>query len=292
VTASGESSSYVLGSHERERDRLQRQHAIWRDDCISAWQQAGWGAGQRLLDLGCGPGFASLDLAERVGPTGRVLAIDNASAYLEHLQAQASQGNLQQLHTLALDLNQASGVEDAFEAPAAHGLVEGQWDGAWCRWVAMFLKDLNPLLDLIARALRPGGTLILHEYGQWDTFALYPRGAALDRFVCHCIQHWRDHGGDPHVAQRLPALLEARGLRLKHCRSLMACSPSDAPKAQWLQDFLGSYPAQLAAAGLWSPGDQEELDADLSHAMGHSSVWVTPALMEMVWEKPCITSKP
>jgi hypothetical protein len=38
----------------------------------------------------------------------------------------------------------------------------------------MFLKDLNPLLDLITRALRPGGTLILHEYGQWDTFALYP----------------------------------------------------------------------------------------------------------------------
>ncbi len=67
MTASGESASYVLGSHERERERLQRQHAIWRDDCLAAWQQAGWGTGQRLLDLGCGPGFASLDLAQRVG---------------------------------------------------------------------------------------------------------------------------------------------------------------------------------------------------------------------------------
>ena len=277
MTASGESSSYVLGSHGRERERLQRQHAIWRDDCISAWQQAGWGAGQRLLDLGSGPGFASLDLAQRVGPTGTVLAIDNASSYLEHLQTQACQSNLHQLHTLALDLNKAS---------AAHALGAGQWDGAWCRWVAMFLSDLDPLLDLITRALRPGGSLILHEYVQWDTFALYPRGAALGRFVSRCIQHWRDHGGDPHVAQRLPALLEGRGLRLKNCRSLVACSPSDAAKARWLQDFLGSYPDQLAAAGLWSPADQEALDTEISHAMAHPSIWVTPALIEMVWEKP------
>ena len=39
-----------------------------------------------LLDLGCGPGFASLGLAERVGAGGQVLAIDSAPAYLEHLE--------------------------------------------------------------------------------------------------------------------------------------------------------------------------------------------------------------
>jgi cyclopropane fatty-acyl-phospholipid synthase-like methyltransferase len=38
------------------------------------WDRAGFGPGQRLLDVGCGPGFASLDLVERVGGYGQVLA--------------------------------------------------------------------------------------------------------------------------------------------------------------------------------------------------------------------------
>ena len=277
--AEASDASYVLGSHAEERDRLQRQHAIWRDAMLASWDRAGFGPGQRLLDLGCGPGFASLELAERVGGGGQVLAIDSAPAYLEHLQQQLQQRALPQLRTLQHDLASASGSP----TPALEG---GRWDGAWCRWVAMFLPQLEPLLDLVSQALRPGGRLVLHEYVQWNTFALHPGGGALARFVERCIQHWRDHGGDPDVAQRLPALLEARGFRLLQSSSLMACSPSDHPKTQWLLDFLSSYPAQLIAAGRWSATEQAALEAELAWGQRHASLWVTPALVDMVWERP------
>jgi SAM-dependent methyltransferase len=276
-------ASYVLGSHDAERARLQRQHAIWRDAMLAAWDRAGFGPGQRLLDLGCGPGFASLELAERVGPTGRVLALDSAPGYLEHLEQELQQGHWPQLSTRQHDLALApSTALDALLDPELNG---GGWDGAWCRWVAMFLPRLEPWLDLVTQALRPGGRLVLHEYVQWNTFALYPEGSQLARFVERCIQHWRDHGGDPNVAQRLPPLLEARGFRLRHSASLMACSPADHPKALWLQDFLASYPAQLAAAGRWSAAEQTALEAELNRGRSHASLWVTPALVEMVWER-------
>jgi hypothetical protein len=150
----------------------------------------------------------------------------------------------------------------------------------------MFLPDPSKLVKLVASMLRPGGRLVLHEYLHWDTYALYPRGRAVRLFVERCIQHWQAHGGDPHIARRLPALLEARGLRLLHSRSLMACCPSDQPKAVWLQDFLRSYAPTLASAGLWSSSEQAELDVEIHQAQVHPSLWVTPALVEMIWEQP------
>lgn len=274
-------ATYVLGTAQAERERLGRQHTIWRADTLAAWDRAGFREGQRLLDLGCGPGFAALDLAERVGPRGAVLAIDNAPPYLEHLEQEAHARGLSQLSTQLLDLgsHHSSGT-------VATAIGTGQWDGAWCRWLAMFLPDPDALMGVAAQALRSGGRLVLHEYVQWDTFALYPQGHGLQRFVQRCISHWQANGGDPHVARRLPQLLEARGLRLVSSCSLMACEPTGGPKAQWLQDFLQSYPAQLAAAGVWSASDQQALEADLEHARRHPSLWVTPGLVEQIWEQP------
>lgn len=280
--------TYVLGTSAEELARLGRQHQIWREDTLTGWHCAGFGPGQRILDLGCGPGFAALDLAAVVGRGGTVLAIDNAEPYLTHLRQQADAHRLPQLATLSWDLNAAhASTDDGAENPGLWPppLNPGTWDGAWCRWVAMFLNDPEALVRLIARALRPGGRLVLHEYIQWDTFALVPGGEAVARFVQRCIGLWQANGGDPHIARQLPTLLERHGLRLVQARSLQACERGDGPKALWLQDFLRCYAPQLAAAGLWSAQDQRQLDAELEPARRTASLWVTPSLVEMIWER-------
>tara|TARA_Y100000991_G_C21962903_1_gene345395 strand:+ start:512 stop:1306 length:795 start_codon:yes stop_codon:yes gene_type:complete len=263
--------TYVLGTHSSELERLGRQHAFWRQECRSGLKRAGFGAGDRLLDLGCGPGFCSLELAELVGPSGRVLGLDLSPVYIEHLQQLAQGQNLSQLQGLAMDLTTSQPLPEA-----------GHWDGAWCRWLWMFLPELEPLLDGLTTALRPGGHLVLQEYIRWDSFALRPGGSALAEFVSTCIHYWREQGGDPDVASRLPELLCARGWRLVSCRSLLDCSASGEGKALWLQDFLASYPQQLQQQGLWSAEQQQRLEAEQASAM----LWMTPTLVEQIWERP------
>jgi SAM-dependent methyltransferase len=59
---------YVLRSVDRnEISRLGHQYEVWRRDTNKVFEAAGFSAGDRLLDLGCGPGFLTRDLAELVG---------------------------------------------------------------------------------------------------------------------------------------------------------------------------------------------------------------------------------
>jgi SAM-dependent methyltransferase len=57
-------TDYVLGTHDEEIARLGLQHQAWRSRALAAWQKGEFGPGQTVLDVGCGPGFASLDIGE------------------------------------------------------------------------------------------------------------------------------------------------------------------------------------------------------------------------------------
>jgi len=77
--------------------------AEWMDDLVLE-------AGDRVLDVGSGPGYVSLRLAERVGPAGFVYAIDRSAealAYLEHLQ---NERGVRQIGRLAADAASLDGT--------------------------------------------------------------------------------------------------------------------------------------------------------------------------------------
>src|SRR5439155_774220 len=84
--------------------RLGLQHRVWRPRATDAWRRAGFTVGHTLIDLGCGPGYAALDLAEIVGATGRVVAIDRSRRFLDALGATARQRGLAHLGELGLEI--------------------------------------------------------------------------------------------------------------------------------------------------------------------------------------------
>jgi ubiquinone/menaquinone biosynthesis C-methylase UbiE len=137
MTEHTRNDDYVLGTHDEEVTRLGLQHRVWRSRALDAWRRAGFRTGQTLIDVGCGPGWASLDLAEIVGPGGRIVAIDRSRRFLDVLERARTDRHLSQIEVVELDLDES-------RLPAVGA------DGAWARWAFAFLREPRRLLEHVA----------------------------------------------------------------------------------------------------------------------------------------------
>jgi SAM-dependent methyltransferase len=262
-------SDYILGTHAEELERLRFQHELWQPFAQEAWRRSGLKPGMRVLDLGAGPGFCGCDLAEAVGKAGRVLALERSPIYVAAAQATALERGLSQLeirqHNLLLD----PWPQERF------ALV-------WCRWVAMFLRELEPLLAGLDQCIEAGGQVIFQEYVHWDSFGLHPHGDAVGRFGVAAQRSFREGGGDHNVNRRLPSLLTARGWRIEDLRPLPVLGGQGSMAADWMKNFVLVYGMQLQQLGLWSEGDQAEALGEIDQAAADpGSFWVGPTLMEL-----------
>jgi SAM-dependent methyltransferase len=265
---------YVLGTHDAEITRLGFQHSVWRDEVHQAWRTAGIGPGASVLDVGAGPGFASLDLAELVGSGGRVVAVERSRRFLDLLTAEAAARGLANITATELDL-----MVDPLPLPhPATG-----YDAAWCRWVACFVPDPALLVRKIAGALRPGGRAVFHEYSDYGTYGLLPRDPAVAGFVEAVFESWRMLGGEPNIARVLPHTLAEHGLALEHVRPIArAARPTDR-LWNWPAGFARTNVPRLVELGIRSAEwGREVLDAIESAERDAAAVFITPTVLEIV----------
>jgi ubiquinone/menaquinone biosynthesis C-methylase UbiE len=119
-------------------------------------------SGDIAADLGCGPGFFTLPLAEMVGDDGRVIAVDLQQAMLDRLRDRAVRAGLLErirLHRCAAEsLGLAGDVADGDTAGLA-----GHVDFALAFWMVHEVPDASRLLAEVREALRPGGRLLVVE---------------------------------------------------------------------------------------------------------------------------------
>jgi SAM-dependent methyltransferase len=261
---------YVLGTHDEEMARLGLQHAVWRPRATDAWRRAGFTAGQTLMDLGCGPGWAALDLAEVVGPGGRVVAIDRSRRFLDALDRAARARGLAQIETHERDLDE----ED---------LPRRNVDGIWARWVFSFVRGPRRLLERAAAALRPGGTLVFHEYVDYGAWRLSPRSAEFEAFVDEVMASWRASGGEPDIGLDLPRWLEELGFEIRARSPITeAVGPAD-HVWQWPRAFVEVGVQRLVEIGRVDEGRARAiLDAFTAVEATSYAFQITPTVLEVI----------
>ena len=263
---------YVLGTHEDELQRLGLQHRVWRPHVLEGWASAGITVGKRVIDIGAGPGFATVDLAEIVGPAGAVVAVERSHNFVRALQDTVQIRGLQNVKSYELDLMNDDLPKETF-------------DFSWCRWVAAFVSDPALLLEKIATVLIKGSRAIFHEYAHYETWRCYPRLPNLEKFREHVVTTWRESGGEPDAALVVLGLLQQHGFIIRSARPLIFCIRPGDYMWQWPAEFIDVYLPRLRESGRIDKSFDEAVRAELKSAEASDSIMVTPLVLEIIAEK-------
>ena len=264
---------YVLGTHDQELARLGLQHRVWLPVVLDCWQRAGVTAGKRVLDVGAGPGYATVDLAEIVGPTGEVIALERSQNFIRAMEAACLARSLNNVKIHEIDL-----MTD--DLPAA------DYDFAWCRWVVSFVSDPALLIRKLARVMPKGSLSIFHEYGHYETWRFLPRLPMQERFREHVIATWRESGGEPDGAAGLSELLADNGFSIRSARPhVFSLRPHDY-MWQWPATFIEIYLPRLIQMGRIDQGFADQVRAALAKAEKNpNALIITPLVLEIIAEK-------
>lgn len=196
-TGSYRFARFPKSAEELARLKLQATVAIGLER--DAWWGAGLKPGMQVLDLGCGPGFTSGELAKAVGPAGQVTGVDASPELIAAArQAQAAE-NAGHLAFVPGDV-------------CALDLPPDRFDFAYARFVFQHLRDPHLALRNVLRVLKPGGILcVLDIDDSWTSFA--PASAAFGKFVRRAGAVQRRLGGNRLIGSQLHGLLCAAGCR-------------------------------------------------------------------------------
>ena len=224
-------TDYVLslrGSPDVERTRLRLLEEYHDPLTASQLDAIGVGAGWRCLDAGAGGGSVTRMLAERVGSTGSVLAVDLDTTLLKGL---ASDRVEVRRHDLLSD-----------------GLPEAEFDLVHARLLLMFLSPRLEALDRLVRAARPGGW-VASIAPDFTTAALSPTSRVWQRVWSRFLDAALAGGWDPGYGARLCGDLRAAGLVDVHADYIARRYPGGSLPSRLLSLTFERLRDQIVALG-------------------------------------------
>jgi ubiquinone/menaquinone biosynthesis C-methylase UbiE len=266
-------SEYVLRPRDAEEiTRLHTQHQVWQEPTHRVLAAAGFASGDRLLDLGCGPGYLTFDLAQIAGADGRVAGIDSSARFIAHLAGQIADRAITNIQATTGDLKSLD-------------VGAGVWDGGICRWVLMFIDEPERVLRNVARALRPGGTFAAMEYFQFQSMSLWPAGRQFKELYGAVHTLITRSGGDPNIGSRLPELLVNTGFEIVDLLPILRVGRPGTPMWDWMKSHNQNH-TNLVDAGLLTDQDLQAYYAEFGeHSTNPAAFFTAPPVLATIARK-------
>ena len=202
-------------------------------------------AGDFVLDVGCGSGLLTHDMATLVGAGGRVVGVDNSRDMLTLAERRCAG-----LPQVRLKQSEAEKLPED----------DGSFDAAVCVQVLLYLSDVPGALCEMYRVLEPGGRIVVVET-DW-------RGTVLNSFDDSLTRKmraaWDAAVPSPNLPVRLGPLMTAQGFSAVGVEAFPIVNASYTP-GSWSVEMLGQFADTAREQGVVSAAETEAWLDDLEH---------------------------
>lgn len=244
---SKETAVYTHGHHES----VLRSHT-WRTAVNSAaYLLPSLKPHMRILDIGCGPGTITADLAELV-PDGHVTAVDHAPGILERARATATERGLDNVEFAVADVHALEYPDDTFCVVHAHQVLQ-------------HVGDPVQALREMYRVTKPGGFVAVRD-SDYAAMTWYPLSRGMDDWLDLYRRVARANGGEPDAGRRLKSWALTAGFTDITSSSSTWCYATAEERAWW--------------SGLWADRTVASAYADRATEGGHATAERLDAVSE------------
>lgn len=190
-------TGYMIRGGVAGRERLRVLARVMWPGTRDHLARLGIEPGMRCLDVGCGGGDVTLELARLAGPSGAVVGVDLDEVKLDIARDEAEAGGYTNVEY------RAGAVEELAQ--------DGSFDVVYARFLLTHLPDPRRALARMAGAARPGAVVAIEDI-DWIGGFCHPANEAWDAFWQLYPALAQVRAGDARLGSRLPALLSEAGL--------------------------------------------------------------------------------
>jgi SAM-dependent methyltransferase len=260
-----DSRSQVVNAENETPLRMAAIAAMFDEGTIRHCERRGVGAGWRCLEVGGGGGSITRWLSDRVGPTGRVVATDIDTRWLE-----------------ALELPNVSVRQHDITRDA---LPDAAFDLIHTRLVLMHLPERDEVLPRLVRALKPGGWLLLEEFDSLSAAAdpaVSPGEIILKTHVA-MARVMADQGVNRRYGRLLFGRLRALGLAGVDAEARMFMLHRESPGVALMRTVYHRLRQDMLDAGYLTA---DEFDRDIVRLDDADYMMPSPALWTVWGQRP------
>ena len=204
--------------------------------------------GQRLLDVGCGPGTITADLAELVG-SGEVVAIEREQSVVDEAAAVATERGLSNVIVELGDVYQLAYDDDSFDVVHAHQVLQ-------------HLSDPISALREMRRVTKPGGVVAARD-ADYAAMTWYPPDPRLDQWMKIYSAVARSNQAEPDAGRHMLAWANQIGFSSVTITASIWCYADDATRQWWGSTWAARMTTSAVATQAVAEGiaEQPELEA-------------------------------